>query len=113
MNNEERETFMGTYFDKTIVLRLSSAARLFSWIIAGFYSVQWLIQVGTFIIQSTRGFWIGMDFSNIAQNILWLFEQPLRGLVYFIVLQCVAQVLLLLMDMEDNTRRAVRGIKKK
>jgi hypothetical protein len=105
---QKSEKFLGTYFNKDTVLKLASIARLFSWIIAGFYIVQWLLQIGTFFLQWARGFWTGMGFTDIAQNILWLCEQPLRGLVYFVVLQGVAQVLLIFMDLEDNTRRAAR-----
>jgi hypothetical protein len=54
-----------------------------------------------------------MGFTDAAQSILYLFEQPLRGVVYFIVLQGLAQGLLMLMDMEDNTRRAARGVEQK
>ena len=110
MNLEKRNKFLGTYFDKDTVLKLASVARVFSWIIAGFYLVQWLLQVGTFFLQYARGFWTAVGFTDIAQNILWQFEQPLRGLVYFVVLQGVAQALLMFMDMEDNTRRAARDL---
>jgi hypothetical protein len=103
---EKPDHFLGTYFSKDTILKLASAAKIFSWIIAGFYSVQWLLQIGTFFLQFARGFWTGMGFTDIAQNILWLCEQPLRGLVYFVVLQGVTQALLMFMDMEDNTRRA-------
>jgi hypothetical protein len=34
----------------------------------------------------------------------------LRGVVYFVVLQGVAQALLMFMDMEDNTRRVARRV---
>jgi hypothetical protein len=105
---EKKERFLGTYFSKDAVLKLASAAKVFAWIVAVFYSLQWLLQVGTFFLQYARGFWTGMGFTDIAQNLLWLFEQPLRGLVYFAVLQGVAQVLLLVMDIEDNTRRAAQ-----
>jgi hypothetical protein len=54
-----------------------------------------------------------MGVTDVLQSILPLFEQPLRGVVYFVVLQTAAQALLLFMDMEDNTRRAARGIDQK
>lgn len=106
---EKKKDFLGTYYSKELVLRLASIARLFSWIVAVFYAVQWLLQTSTFIIQFARGLWGGMGLTDYAQNILWLFEQPLRGLVYFVVLQGVAQAMLLFMDIEENTRRAARG----
>jgi hypothetical protein len=107
MENKKTD-FLGTYFDKVVVLRLAAVAKVFSWIVAGFYLLQWLLQTGTFIIQFSRGFWGGMGFTDYAQNILWLFEQPLRGLVYFVVLQGVAQAILIFMDMEENTRQIAR-----
>jgi hypothetical protein len=111
LNMEKRENFLGTYFNKDLVLRLTSVAHLLSWVVVGVYALEWLVQVLVMVLQITRGFWTGMGFTDIAQNILWLFEQPLRGLVYFVVLQGMAQALLMFMDMEDNTRRAGRGMK--
>jgi hypothetical protein len=105
---EKTDHFHGTYFSKDIVIKLVSIAKVISWIVAGFYIVQWLLQIVTFFLQFVRGFWAGMGFTDVSQNILWLFEQPLRGLVYFVVLQGVAQALLMFMDLEDNTRRAAR-----
>jgi hypothetical protein len=109
MNMQKRSDFLGTYFSKDTVLKLASVARIFAWIIAGFYVVQWIVQIGTIGLQIMRGFWVGSGPTDIAQSILALFEQPLRALVYFIVLQAVSQALLLFMDMEDNTRKAARG----
>jgi hypothetical protein len=108
MDKKSKAGFLGTYFNKDVVLKLSGIAKIFAWIIASFYVVQWLLQVGTFFLQFARGYWMGMGFTDVAQNLLWLLEQPLRGLVYFVVLQGVAQVLLMVMDIEDNTRRLVR-----
>lgn len=108
MDKKSNAGFLGTYFSKDTVMKLSAAAKIFAWVIAGFYAVQWLLQVGTFFLQYARGYWVGMGFTDIAQNLLWLLEQPLRGLVYFVVLQGVGQVLLMVMDIEDNTRRAAR-----
>jgi hypothetical protein len=110
---DKPDHFLGTYFSKDTVLKLASVAKIFSWIIGGFYVVQWIVQIGTFFLQFARGFWTGMGFTDIAQNVLWQFEQPLRGLVYFVVLQGVAQALLMFMDMEENTRRAARDVEKK
>jgi hypothetical protein len=101
-------SFPGTYFNKDSILKLASVGKIFSWIVAGFYALQWLFQAISLVSQLIQGFWAGLGFIDIFQNILGLFEQPLRGLVYFIVLQGVSQALLMFMDMEDNTRRAAR-----
>jgi hypothetical protein len=108
MNMNKRENFLGTYFNKDAVLKLVSAARVFAWIVAVFYLVQWLVQFGTWLLQWGRGFWTGMGFTDLAQAMLYQLEPPLRGLVYFVVLQGVAQALLMFMDIEDNTRRGAK-----
>jgi hypothetical protein len=51
-----------------------------------------------------------MGYTDYATNFVILFEQTLRGVVYFIVLQAMAQVMLMFMDIEDNTRRAAREV---
>jgi hypothetical protein len=107
MDRKDRP-FLGTYFSKDAVLRIASAARALSWIVVGIYGLQWLTQILTTVLQITRGFWVGMGFTDYAANLIFLLEQPLRGLVYFVVLQGVAQALLLFMDLEENTRRAAR-----
>jgi hypothetical protein len=76
----------------------------------GVYALEWLAQSLAMISQVSAGSWMGMGFTDVAQSILYLFEQPLRGVVYFIVLQGLAQGLLVFMDLEDNTRRAARAV---
>ena len=111
MNMEKRENFLGTYFSKDTVLRLTFVAKLLSWVVVGVYALEWSVQALAMVLQITRGFWTGMGFTDVTQSILYLFEQPLRGVVYFVVLQGVAQAFLMFMDMEENTRRAARGFK--
>ena len=106
---EKRNTFLGTYFSKDVMLRLVSIAKIASWVVVGIYSAQWFVQTVSMVLQIVRGFWVGLGYTDYAMNFILLFEQCLRGIVYFIVLQAIAQVLLLFMDMEDNTRRAARS----
>jgi len=109
----KRENFLGTYFSKDTVLHLISVAKILSWVVVGIYSLEWMVQALAMVLQIARGFWTGMGFTDVVQSILYLFEQPLRGLVYFVVLQGLAQALLVFMDLEDNTRRAAREIEQK
>ena len=104
METKKIKHFWGTFFNHDAVLLITKVAKLFAWIIISFYTLQWFLQVGIFVTQVGRGFWMGLGFTDIAQNLFWLLEQPLRGLVYFVVLQGVAQVLLMSMDIENNTR---------
>jgi hypothetical protein len=62
------------------------------------------------VLKIARGYWTGMGFTDAVQGILSLFEQPLRGVVYFIVLQGMLQALLMFMDIADNTRRSAGDI---
>ncbi len=110
---EKRENFLGTYFSKDTVLRLTAVAKILSWVVVGVYALEWLVQALAMVLQITRGYWTGMGFTDVFQSILYQFEQPLRGVVYFVVLQGVSQALLMFMDMEDNTRRAAREIEQK
>lgn len=109
---ETRNHFKGTYFSQETLFRLVSTAKIFAWVVLGIYALQWLVQFAANLLSIVRGFWYGMGLTDIVLNFIYLFEQPLRGVVYFIVLQAVAQVLLLMMDMEDNSRRAARAAEK-
>ena len=108
---EQHTNYLGTYFNKETVLHLVSISKIFSWVVVGIYAVDWFVRFVQMFLQIARGLWSGTGFTDIAINFIFLFEMPLRGMVYFIVLQAVAQVLLVFMDLEDNTRRAARSIK--
>ena len=109
---EKRSNFPGTYFCKETILRLVKVAKIFAWVVVGIYAAQLFLQFATNVISIARGFWYGMGYTDIAMSFILLLEQPLRGVVYFVVLQAVAQVMLLFMDIEDNTRRAARNTEK-
>ena len=109
----QRSGYLGTYFNKDVVLRLATISRTFSWVVVGIYAAQFLVQAVSMILQIVRGFWIGMGITDYATNFISLFEQTLRGAVYFIVLHAMAQAMLMFMDIEDNTRRAARDVVQK
>ena len=109
-STEKQATFLGTYFDRDAVMRLSRWAEAFAWVILGIYLVYWVFSVLQFIGQYTSGLFFdkGMTFLNAINFFTPYFLQPLPGIAYFFGLQGVSKVLLMLMDMEDNTRRAAR-----
>ena len=108
MTESKNEKFMGTYFDREAVVKVSRWADILSWIVVVVYAVDFLLTLGIFILQYARGFMVGMGFTDTAMNIIFIFELPFRGVVYFIALQGIGKTLLILLDMEDNTRRAAR-----
>jgi hypothetical protein len=104
--------FAGTYFNKDTVLRLAQALRILGWIILLIFGGQLVLSIGVDTLQIARGFWAGMGFTDMVQNFLSAFSQPLPGLVYSFLLWGISQVLLIFLDIEDNTRRAARAMKR-
>ena len=109
-SNEKQTTFLGTYFDRDSVMRLARWAETFAWVILSLYMLYWVFSILLFIVQYTSGLFFdkGMTFLNAINIFVPYFLQPLPGLAYFFGLQAVSKALLILMDMEDNTRRAAR-----
>jgi len=109
--NEKQEkglSFAGTYFDRSSIIRVSRWAEISSWVVAVIYGLDLVLAIGVFVLANLRGFWGGLGFTDYAQNILFIIERPFRGIAYFFALQAIGKALLILMDMEDNTRRAAR-----
>ena len=111
MTESKKTNFAGTYFDRDIILRLTRFLKLASWIVAGVYIYQFVVTLGTFILQLVRHLiYIGGP-TDFMQQILWQIQPSLAGLIFFVSLQAMAQVLLILLDIEDNTRRAARAVR--
>ena len=99
---------MGTYFDRSVVLRIVGVAEITAWVVLVVYGLQLLLSASVFALSYARGFLRGAGFTDLLQQILFVLEQPFRGVVYFIGLQAIAKILLMFMDIEDNTRRSAR-----
>jgi len=109
MSEHPSRDFLGTYFDRDSVLKLSSIAVIFSWIVLVVYAAQLALSVLVYVLQLIRGQIYGLGPTDYVQQILWLVEPPFRGVVYFVALQALSKILLMFMDIEDNTRRAARS----
>ena len=107
-SQESKTSFIGTYFDRSVVLRIVRVSEIASWVVLVVYTLQLMISALALSLQYIRGFMPGMGFTNIFQQWLFVLEQPFRGIVYFIGLQAIAKILLMFMDIEENTRRAAR-----
>jgi hypothetical protein len=108
-SDNSKTNFAGTYFDRDSVLRLARLANIFAWASLIYYAAQTLMALIIFILQLVRGLMVLPGFTDYAQQFLWIFQPALPGLWNFIGLQAVGKVLLIFMDMEDNTRRAARN----
>jgi hypothetical protein len=108
---ESKEKFFGTYFDRDSVLRISNAANIISWVILTIYILIWVFTMALFFVQYFNGLYFAKGsetFLNTASLFFPYLQQPIPGILYFFGLQSVSKGLLILMDMEDNTRRAAR-----
>jgi hypothetical protein len=107
---EERTGFFGTYFDREGALRLARWAGILAWVLLGMYAYTTLISTGQFLSLLLSGA-VSYAGTNIFDRLsipTMQISQLAPGLVYFVMLKIAQQVLLILLDMEDNTRRGAR-----
>ena len=95
--------FLGTYYDKNAVLQLERWVRLFAWIVL----VVYMFDAGTSVFQSVYNALMG-GFGLDWMYLITLLSRAVQGIVIFFVMQVAAKILLILLDIEDNTRRAAR-----
>jgi hypothetical protein len=107
-DSKKTPAFLGTYFDRDMVLRVAKWADILSWVVLVVYALDMTLAVLIFTLQYVRGFWAGMGPSDLAMNVLLILERPFRGIVYFVALQAIGKALLILMDMEESLRRGAR-----
>jgi len=110
-SNEKQEKFFGAYVDRDVVLRLSRWTEGTAWVVLTIYSLTWLFSVILFVSQLSAGLY----FAKGSESFLTTFslfspylQQLFPGIFYFFGLQAISKILLILLDMEDNTRRAAR-----
>ena len=107
-SNQSKTNFAGTYFDRDAVVRLTRFLKIASWIVAGVYIYQFVANWTVFILQVFRQLiYIGGP-TDLMIQIGWLLQPSLAGLIFYVALQAIAHTLLILLDIEDNTRRAAR-----
>lgn len=108
---EDKEKFLGTYFDRDAVLRLAGLAKVLSWVFLVVYESAALISLLQFLPGGVFGGVLSEKGASVV-NVFGLFMpyvmQILPGIAYFVGFQVVAQALLIFLDVEDNTRRAAR-----
>ena len=105
---ENRDKFLGTYFDHDAVLKMARVIAVLSWVVAGIYILDVVVGFGVFGLQWARGFMQGMGLTDVLQNILFVLERPLHGALYFAAMQAVSKGILIMLDVEENTRKAAR-----
>lgn len=109
-SHEKRTGFFGTYFDRDASLRLARWAGILAWILLGMYVYTALISTGQFLTMLMNGSisYAGTTIFDRLSIPTMQISQLVPGLVYFVMLKAAQQVILILLDVEDNSRRAAR-----
>jgi hypothetical protein len=105
---EEKPRFLGTYFDRDAVIRMAKVIAILSWVVAAIYAADLIVGLGVWILQYIRHLIVLMGPTDFAQQMLYIFERTLHGVLYFAAMQAVSKGMLMMLDIEDNTRRAAR-----
>jgi len=92
-------SFYGTYFDKDVVLRLSQWMVILGWLLLGSYLVEWGYMTFNSIYQALLGGY-PMDWFYLFISV----TRPLQGAMLWVILMAISRGLLILLDIEDNTR---------
>lgn len=108
--NGNQSVFWGTYFDRDNVLRLTRWAEILAWVILSLYMISWLLSIVLLLSQYFNGMFFdkGTTFLNVFGMFKPYFVEPVPGVLYFFGLQGISKVLLIMLDVEDNTRRAAK-----
>jgi hypothetical protein len=109
-SSENRTVFLGTYFDRDVALRVARLAGILAWVLLAFYAYTTLVSIGQFwfLVASGAASYQGVNIFDRLSIPTMQISQITPGLVYFILLKVAQQALLILLDVEDNSRRAAR-----
>jgi len=109
-SNDQQVKFFGTYFERDSVIRLARWAEGTSWVVLTIYVLTWLTSALLTLSQLYNGMMMdkGMTFLMAMNLFSPYLTQIIPGIFYFFGLQAVSKSMLILLDMEDNTRRAAR-----
>jgi TRAP-type C4-dicarboxylate transport system permease small subunit len=102
-NQSSHSKFTGTYFNKDATFKLARAADVLSWLILAAYVMEWGFTQWQSVYNSMLG-----GYPIDINYFFFSLPRLLQGIMLLVILQAVAKVLLILLDIEDNTRRAAR-----
>src|SRR5512134_3136662 len=109
-STDRRTGFLGTYFDRDVSLRMARWAGILAWVLLGMYIYTTFVSIGQFLFLLASGAvsYTGANIFDLMSIPTLQISQLVPGLVYFVMLKIAQQVLLILLDVEDNSRRAAR-----
>ena len=106
----KEKNFYATYFNKDTVLKFSRWAGILAWVVLVIYILTSLNSFLQFILQFATGIYYqkGMSIFDLIGFFSPYFIQIVPGFVYFFGLKFVEHASLILMDIEESTRRTTR-----
>ena len=109
-STEKRTRFLGTYFDRDGSLRVARWANFLAWVILAMYAYTTFVSIGqqVHLLASGAISYEGLTIFDRMSIPTLQISQLIPGLVYFVTLKVAQQALLILLDVEDNSRRAAR-----
>lgn len=109
-STDQRTAFFGTYFDRDVAIRLARWAGILAWVLLGLYLYTTIVSIGQFLFLLTSGAvsYTGANIFDLMSIPTLQISQLIPGLVYFVMLKIAQQIILILLDVEDNSRRAAR-----
>ena len=107
---DHRTGFLGTYFNRDSALRLARWTGILAWVLLAVYIYATVVSIGQFLSLLMTGAvsYAGTSIFDRLSIPMMHISQLVPGLVYFVMLKIAQQVLLILLDVEDNSRRAAR-----
>lgn len=100
--------FAGTYFNRDSIINFAKTANVFAWITLAIYVAQVLLSITVFLLQIARGLIVLNGPTDYAQQFSYILPGLVPGMQAFVIIQGIGKLLLIIMDIEDNTRRAAR-----
>lgn len=106
----KEKNFYATYFNKDAVIKFSRWAGILAWVVLVIYILTSLNSFLQFILQFATGIYYqkGMSIFDLIGFFSPYFIQIMPGIVYFFGLKFVEHASLILMDIEESTRRVTR-----
>ena len=103
MQGKSHTDFLGTYFDKDAVLRAERWVRVIAWAVLAAY----IFESGFSLYQAVTNA-ITNNYPVDPMFLFGIFTRILQGGVLTALLYIAGKLMLILLDIEDNTRRTGR-----
>lgn len=110
-SNETRTGFWGTYFDRDATLRLARLSGILAWVLLAAHIYIAAVSLGQYLMFLGSGA-INLEAMTLFDRLSTPITQVTQltpGVVYFVLFKTAQHVLLILLDVEDNARRAARN----